>query len=133
MECPSRASKAAICGPDIASGIPDPVVELNVHRTRITTLRSTLQACPEPALAGRLDERKRPSDGKDFGVISCSPSSFSKVLDVLRMRKRERYHLFFGTSIGLVTVPANDRVSFAEFVDMYLPGCDSLSHPDGHE
>ncbi|CAN0242941.1 unnamed protein product [Ascophyllum nodosum] len=79
---------AAMYGPEIASGTPDPVVELNVRGTTMTTLSSTLRACPESALAARFDETKWPSDGKDFGKIDCRPSSFSKVLDVLRMRKR---------------------------------------------
>lgn len=81
---------------------------------------------PGVRASSEVRQRKCPSDGKDFGVIDCSPSSFSKVLDVLRMRKRERWPLFFGTSTGLVTVPSKDQASFVEFVDMYFPGCDSF-------
>ncbi|CAN0243001.1 unnamed protein product [Ascophyllum nodosum] len=119
-------------GPDIASGKSDPVVELNVHGTRATTLRSTLQACPESALAARFDETKWPSDGKDFGVIDCRPSSFSKVLDVLRMRKRAGWYpgdpqeKVVDVNTGRVTISTCDRESFEEFVRMYFPGCEGF-------
>ena len=63
----------AMYGPDITTGEPDPIVELDVRGTRMTTLRSTLQACPKSALAARFDDSKWPSGGKDFGVIDCSP------------------------------------------------------------
>ena len=120
-------------GPDVASGTtPDPVVELNVRGTRMATLRSTLRACPESALAARFDETKWPSDGKDFGVIDCCPSSFSKVLDVLRMRKRAACYLgdpqgkVVEANTGRVTISTSDRESFEEFIDMYFPGCEGF-------
>ncbi|CAB1115667.1 unnamed protein product [Ectocarpus sp. CCAP 1310/34] len=45
----------AVYGPDVAAGKEDTVVELSVRETRLTTLRSTLQACPDSALAARFD------------------------------------------------------------------------------
>ena len=124
---------AAMYGPEIASGTPDPLVELNVRGTTMTTLRSTLRACPESALAARYDETKWPSDGKDFGKIDCRPSSFSKVLDVLRMRKRSGWYLdgqrekvAEAKNTGRVTISTFDRESFEEFVRMYFPGCEGF-------
>ena len=114
----------AIYGPDIATGKPDPVVELDVRGTRITTLRSTLflQACPESALATRFNDSKRPSDGKDFGVIDCSPSIFSKVLGRAAHEKaRQMVKAPFpekrsGDEVFRVVIAAGDRASFEEFV-----------------
>lgn len=122
---------AVVYGPDIASGKSDAVVELNVRGTKMITLRSTLQACRESALAARFDESKWLSDGTDFGLIDCDPSSFSKVLDVLRMRKRENWShrasvKGLETSTSHVTVTAEDRVPFEEFVGMYFPGCEGF-------
>lgn len=78
---------AAVYGPDIASGRPDPVVELSVGGMRMTTLQSTLQVFPMSALGASFDESKWQSNGKSIGVIDCDPSTFCKVLDVLRMRE----------------------------------------------
>ena len=87
---------AAVYGPDFAAGKVDPVVELSVRGTRMTTLPSTLQACPDSALAVRFDDEKWPAAEKDLDEhgrrkIDCSSSVFSKVLDVLRMRKRSAW------------------------------------------
>ncbi|CAM9403308.1 unnamed protein product [Ascophyllum nodosum] len=118
-------------GPDIATGKPDPVVELDVRGTRMTTLRSTLQACSESALAARFDDSKWPSDGKDFGVIDCSPLIFSKVLDVLRMRKRARWSnrdaqkQEANMMVFRVMMASGNRAPFEEFVGMYFPGCEA--------
>ena len=118
-------------GPDIATGKPDPVVELDVRGTRMTTLRSTLQACSESALAARFDDSKWPSDGKDFGVIDCSPLIFSKVLDVLRMRKRARWSnrdaqkQEANMRVFRVMIASGNRAPFEEFVGMYFPGCEA--------
>lgn len=127
----AASALATVYGPDIASGKPDPVVELVVRGARMATLRSTLQVCPESALAARYDESKWPIDGKDFGVIDCRPSSFSKVLDVLRMKKREKWshgalEEDVETKTSLVTITVEDRPSFEEFLDMYFPGCESF-------
>ena len=123
----AASALATVYGPDIASGKPDPVVELIVSGARMATLRSTLQVCPESALAARFDESKWPVDGKDFGVIDCSPSSFSKVLDVLRLRKRVKWSPSTQTkTFRLVEIPEVDRVCFEEFVGMYFPGCENF-------
>ena len=115
-----------------ATGKPDPIVELEIRGTRMTTLRSTLQACPESALAARFDDSKWPSDGEDFGVIDCSPSIFSKVLDVLRVRKRARWSKQDSQKkeaqmkLFRVVIAAGDRASFEEFVGMYFPDCEAF-------
>ena len=141
LELSKKTLEAAACalvtvnGPEIASNKPDPIAELSVRRARIRTLCSTLQACPESALAGRFDVSKWPSGGKDFGVINCGPFVFSKVLDVLRMRKRVGWSLRgqgqigirAKTVVGCVVVPAHDRVYFEEFVGIYFPGCESFT------
>lgn len=45
-----------IYGPEVAGGKEDDVIDLSVRGISITTLRSTLQACPESALAARFNE-----------------------------------------------------------------------------
>lgn len=117
------------------------VVELNVRGTTMATLRSTLQACTESALAARFDEDKWPvlqtdCDEQGRRLIDCRPSVFSKVLDALRMRKRESWSLnkaeketgrsTRGTAQQAVVVEERDRACFEEFVDMYFPGCQSF-------
>ena len=129
------ASLAAVYGPDIAAGKEDSVVELNVRGTRMTTLRSTMQMCPDSALAARFDDEKWPATEKDLDEhgrrkIDCSPSVFSKVLDVLRMKKRWGWvgdgSKKSGAEVIRVAVKAPDRASFEEFVHMYFPGCESF-------
>ncbi|CAN0473508.1 unnamed protein product [Ectocarpus sp. 8 AP-2014] len=123
---------SAVYGPDVATGKEEDVVELSVRGTRITTLRSTLQDCPDSALAVMFDKDKWPATVKDLDsngrhVIDCKPSVFSKVLDVLRITKRaawarteeeRRRH-----DETRVTVTANDRLAFEESVTMYFPRC----------
>lgn len=113
----------------------DFVIELSVRGTRMTTLRSTLQACPDSALAARFDEDKWPATEKDVDergrrMIDCSPSVFSKVLDVLRMRKRASWaagsEVCCGDCGARVAVRAGDRAAFEEFVGMYFPGRESF-------
>ncbi|CAM9580160.1 unnamed protein product, partial [Laminaria digitata] len=82
-----------VYGPSVAAGEQDTVVELNVRGTGMTTLRSTLQACPHSALATMFDAERWPAtenDKDEHGrrLIDCCPTCFSKILDVLRMRKR---------------------------------------------
>ena len=129
----SAATKAlqAVYGPDIAAGDEDPVVELSVRGARMTTLRSTLQVCPDSALATRFDETKWPANEKDVDehgrrVIDCSPAVFSKVLDVLRMKKRVAWTGNKGLRTVRVAVKAVDREAFEEFVHMQFPGCESF-------
>ncbi|CAM9889877.1 unnamed protein product, partial [Hapterophycus canaliculatus] len=92
----STEALEAVYGPHVAANeeAAATVVDLTVRGTRMTTLHSTLQACPDSAFAARFDEDKWPPTAKDVDehgrrvVEDCSPSVFSKVLDVLRMRKR---------------------------------------------
>ena len=132
----AKVSAAAIAlesayGPGIPAGNEDPVVELSVRGTRMTTLRSTLQVCPDSALAARFDETRWPANEKDVDehgrrVIDCSPSVFSKVLDVLRVRKRIEWAAAKPRPTVRVAVKAVDREAFEEFVNMQFPGCESF-------
>ena len=138
----TAASQAlrTVYGPDLEANKEGFVVELNVRGTMMTTLRSTLQACPESALAARFDEGKWPVQETDCDeegrrLIDCRPSVFSKVLDALRIRKRESWSLSDaekeagGDARGtakVVTVEKHDRAGFGEFVDMHFPGCQSF-------
>ncbi|CAM9178074.1 unnamed protein product, partial [Hapterophycus canaliculatus] len=130
----SASALTAMYGPHVADGKKDTVVELSVQGTRMTTLRSTLHACPESALAVRFDEDKWPPTEKDLDehgrfVIDCSPSVFSKVLDILRMRKRAAWAGSGNADrmgSALVVVKATDRASFDKFVGMYFPGCENF-------
>ncbi|CAM9567079.1 unnamed protein product [Scytosiphon promiscuus] len=131
----SVAALAEIYGPDVADGVADPVVELNVGGTRMTTLLSTLQACPDSALAARFDAAKWPATEKDVDadgrrLMECSPSVFSKVLDVLRMRKRAAWagddpQQGWGQPVR-VGIKAVERTAFEQFVEMYFPGRQSF-------
>ncbi|CAM9717145.1 unnamed protein product [Pylaiella littoralis] len=122
---------AAVYGPDVAAGKEDPVVELTVRGIRMTTLLSTLQACPESFLATKFNQERWPATDKDVDengrqLIDCSPSVFAKVLDVLRMRKREAWAGIAPKQgcDGLVRVKikAEDRGAFEEFVEQHFPG-----------
>ncbi|CAN0446708.1 unnamed protein product, partial [Hapterophycus canaliculatus] len=117
----------ALNGQDVAANKEgaNTVVELSVHGTRMTTLRSTLQACPDSAFAVRFDEDKWPPTDKDVDehgrrvIDDCSPSVFSKILDVLRVRKRKAWASDDGRggNDARVVVKAADRAAFEEFVD----------------
>lgn len=130
----SSSALAALYGSHVAGGKRDAVMELSVRGTRMTTLRSTLQACPDTALAVRFNEDKWPPIEKDMDdrgrlVMDCSPSVFSKVLDVLRTRKRAaRAGSGDANKMGSdrVVVKAPDRGCFDEFVGMHFPGCDNF-------
>lgn len=123
----------AIFGPEVAAGRKDEVVELSVRGIRMTTLRSTLQACPESALAARFDSKKWAPTDKDLDesgrqVVDCRPSCFSKLLDVLRLRKRaewtgEDWKKGWGGSTR-VGIKAADRGEFEQFVHIHFPGCE---------
>ncbi|CAM9717215.1 unnamed protein product [Pylaiella littoralis] len=127
----SADALSAVYGPKIADGKEDPVVELNVRGSRVTTLLSTLQACPESFLATKFNQKRWPATDKDMDkdgrrLIDCSPSVFAKVLDVLRMRKRANW-----TGIAPeqgcddllhVRIKAEDRGAFEEFVEKHFPG-----------
>lgn len=128
------AALEAVYGPDIASGKPDDVVELSVRGTRMTTLRSTLTACADSALATWFNGNWPPTD-KDLDehgrrIVDCDPAVFSKVLDVLRMKKRAAWGVPRGGGGAAESVPVvvreADRACFEEFVDKYFPGCEGF-------
>ncbi|CAN0382721.1 unnamed protein product, partial [Laminaria digitata] len=83
----ARVSAAVVAletvyGPSVAAGEQDAVVELNVRGKRMTTLRSTLQACPRSALAAMFNEERWPATDKDKDehgrrLIDCDPTCFS--------------------------------------------------------
>ncbi|CAM9632658.1 unnamed protein product [Ectocarpus sp. 8 AP-2014] len=136
MAAASVKALAAVYGPHTAAGVEDRVVELSVRgprkTERMTTLLSTLQACS--VLAARLDEANWPDTEEDKDahgrrvIKDCSPLVFSKVLDVLRMKKREAWagdDKMVGAAV-LVAIKAADRAPFEEFVNMYFPGCESF-------
>eukprot|EP00904_Undaria_pinnatifida_P000590 jgi/Undpi1/10531/HiC_scaffold_29.g12981.m1 len=149
-----------VYGPSVAAGEQDPVVELNVRGTRMTTLRSTLQVCPRSALATMFNEERCPAtdkdkDGQGGRLIDCSPTCFSKILDVLRMRKRASWtrggeggeeggkdgEEKLGKKgewegrrekegalggLGAVLIKKADVGAFSEAVNRYFPGCESF-------
>lgn len=128
----SANALAAVYGPNIAAGKEDPVVELSVRGTRVTTLLSTLQVCPESFLAMTFNEDRWPATDKDVDehgrrLIDCSPSVFAKVLDVLRVRKRAGWARTASphqrrNDLVRVIVKAGDRDAFEEFVEKHFPG-----------
>lgn len=152
----ARVSAAAdalntMYGPSVAAGEQDTVVELNVRGTRMTTLRSTLQVCPRSALAAMFDAERWPGSGKDkdeYGgrVIDCNPTYFSKILDVLRMRKRaswsrdakagkageKRGEVAGLVEEGGVVLPGGvhikeaDAEAFGKAVNVYFRGCENF-------
>eukprot|EP00752_Nemacystus_decipiens_P009709 g8670.t1 len=120
---------SAVCGPDGWRKVDD-IMELNVRGTRMTTFRSTLQVCPQSALAAQFDKDKWPPTEKDLDddgwrLMDCSPSVFSKVLDVLRMRKQVNWtKAKEGSKRDVkVEVEASDWSAFKDYVDMQFPGC----------
>lgn len=131
----SAKALAAVYGPRVAAGMRDGVVELSVRGIRMTTLRSTLQACSKSALAARFDPEKWPASGKDLDehgrqVVDCRHSCFSKLLDVLRMRERAAWagsdwNQGWGGSTR-VGIKAMDRGEFEQLVHMQFPGCEKF-------
>ncbi len=130
----SRDALAAVYGPFVAAGTKDPVVELSVRgpraTARFTTLLSTLQACPDSALARRFGSNWTESEDA-YGrpvIKDCSPAVFSKVLDVLRMRKRAAWAGSNGgqneAPMVRVAVRTADREPFQRYVNMYFVGCE---------
>lgn len=124
---------AAVYGPDAATGKEDPVVELNVRGSRVTTLLSTLQVCPDSALAARFDKEKWPAtedevDQEGRRMIDCRPSVFAKVLDVLRVRKRAAWARGTtaqqpGRELVRVIIMAADRETRSKsLLNKYVPG-----------
>ena len=106
----------------------------------MTTLRSTLQACPRSALAAMFNEERWPATDKDKDehgrrLIDCDPICFSKILDALRMRKRaswgrgvtpDKQEGDNGSCPGAISIKKNDLKAFRTAVQMYFPGCESF-------
>ena len=129
-----------VYGPSVAAGGHDAVIELNVRGTRMTTLLSTLQACPSSALAVMFNEDRWPAidnDKDEHGrrLVDCDPAFFSKILDVLRMRKRsswsqgatpENQEGSRGKRSGAIVINKDEMDYFLAAVDMYFPGCESF-------
>ena len=137
-EAETRAATAIqaltfVYGPSVAAGAVDAVVELSIRGVPMTTLRSTLQACPDSVFATWFGERW-PAKAKDVDEqgrfkVDCDPSCFSKILDVMRMQKRASWTGCDealgkgGRKTARVSIADADRAAFAEAVDMYFPGC----------
>ncbi|CAM9203794.1 unnamed protein product [Laminaria digitata] len=129
-----------VYGSTVAAGERDAVVTLNVRGTKMTTMRSTLQACPRSALAAMFNADRWPATGKDKDehgrrLIDCDPTCFSKILDVLRMRKRsswsggapsEKQEGGSGKCWGAIIIKKGDIKAFRTAVHMYFPGCESF-------
>lgn len=124
-----------VYGPDIASGKKDEVVELSVRGVRMTTLRSTLTACPDSVFTTWFNGNWKPTE-KDLDklgrrMLDCKPAVFAKVLDVLRMKKRAGWapsEDAGGGGVVVKPVPVAvrqaDRACLEEFVNKYFPGCE---------
>lgn len=152
-EARRRAAAAAealttVYGPKVARGEEDSAVELSVRGMSVTTLRSTLGACPDSVFPAWLSEQAlEPESEDDDGCgtgrltdedgrlkIDCDPSCFSKILDVMRMRKRaswaadeENAHAgAVGAHTIRIPIPENDRGRFNEAVGTFFPGCEEF-------
>lgn len=137
VEAAARALKT-VYGPDVAAGTKDPVVELSVRGTSITTLQSTLLPCPNSALAAHFNMDRWPPNDKEMDAsgkrtVDCDPTSLGKILDVLRLRKRAAWasgarETAMSAQCGdfHVVVKESDRAGFDELVNMYFPGCESF-------
>ncbi len=126
-----------VYGPDIVAGKKDEVVELSVRGTRVTTLRSTLTVFPDSVFAtwfnGNWQPTEKELDEHGRWIVDCSPRVFSKVLDVLRMRKRAGWAVRGrqGEDGGAaapvsVVVREEDSDCLEEFVNKYFPGRESF-------
>eukprot|EP00903_Cladosiphon_okamuranus_P007901 g7633.t1 len=155
-EAKNRAAAAAealkiVYGPKVARGGEDSVVELSVRGMSVTTLRSTLEACPDSVFPAWLLSESSSAPGSedhDSGgrgkmtdedgrlKIDCNPNCFSKILDVMRMRKRATWWAAdeeekgVGGAVGRYTIrisiPENERGCFAEAVRKFFPGCEEF-------
>lgn len=150
-EAKIRAAAAAealtiVYGPKVARGDEDCVVELSVRGMSVTTLRSTLEVCPDSVFPAWLSERSGPESDDDDGCgksglrdedgrlkVDCDPNCFSKILDVMRMRKRAVWAADEGKDRGgvgghtiRISIPENDRGCFEEAVHTFFPGCEEF-------
>ncbi|CAM9240587.1 unnamed protein product [Choristocarpus tenellus] len=109
----------------------DCIVDLNVRGNFMSTLRSTLCLCSESALAARFRNKLWKDDMDDHGrhIIDCCPLSFMKILDVLRIRKKEivtpKVEGVVKTS-ALVNISVNMMPTFEEIVNLYFPGSEGF-------
>ena len=137
---------AIVYGPKIARGEEDRVVELSVRGMSVTTLRSTLEACPKSLFSSWFSEEDSESElddesGRGKGglvdedgryKVDCDPNYFSKIMDVMRMRKRASWaggverDLAYGLTRGTIRLPINenDRRPFKEAVRAFFPSCE---------
>lgn len=139
MAAAVRALKM-VYGPEVAAGGEDAVIDLNVRGTKTTTLRSTLRACPTSDLATMFDDDKTPAEEKDADgngrlFIDCKPSVFDKVLEVLRLKKRESWasskerqpdNISGGIHPNFVVVDQQDLQGLKEFVGKHFSGCQAF-------
>lgn len=130
-------------GPGVP-GETDAVLDLAIRGTPMSTLWSTLQVCPDSALAIMFSERwqkgKKGVDAQGRRHLDCDPACFAKVLEVLRSKKRVSLAdahgdrgregaittaagtMNKGTPRAKVVVDAAKRECFDELVNKYLPG-----------
>lgn len=123
-----------VYGPRVASGKVDEVVDISVRGTRITTLRSTLQVCPSDSFIALWLAKDKDVDDHGRWVLDCNPAMFSKILDVLRMKKRagwakdnkEKKGGGGGDVPVGVAVSKGDEADFQELVNQFFPGCEEF-------
>lgn len=163
-EAKIRAAAAAralaiVYGPRMVAcrGEEDAVVELSVRGVSVTTLRSTLETCPSSVFlawfgegkptgddesdddrhGGSGNHREGPDTVGEGGClrVDCDPKCFSKILDVMRMRKRAAWaareengairEAVGGYTIR-VSILESDRPRFKGVVRMFFPGCEGF-------
>ncbi|CAM9706528.1 unnamed protein product, partial [Hapterophycus canaliculatus] len=152
---------AIVYGPRVAApiGEENTVVELSVRGVAVTTLRSTLETCPGSVFStwfsegkptrdddvdddndlhgGRSNRREGPGMLSEDGrlKVDCDPKCFSKILDVMRMRKRDTWAAqeddgVIKEAVGghtiRISIPESDRTCFKSVVRMYFPGCEAF-------
>eukprot|EP00752_Nemacystus_decipiens_P018445 g16536.t1 len=130
---------AIMYGPRVAQGEEDPIIEFSVRggrgsTKRMMTLLSTIRVCPPASvLAVRLERWSQNDSDKDadgrWQINDCSPPLFTKLLDVLRLKKRAYWDgdgNLFRENVSIVVVWCKHRSSFEKLVNMYFPGCESF-------
>ncbi|CAM9776797.1 unnamed protein product [Ectocarpus fasciculatus] len=144
---------AIVYGPGVASARieENAVVELSVRGMSVTTLRSTLEVCPgsafstwlgadRPVACGDEGEANVEGLGRTRGDrrrnVDCDPSCFSKILDVLRMRKRSAWvtddqqgaliREAGGGHTIRIPIPESDRACFKSLVHTLFPECEDF-------
>lgn len=123
-----------VYGPCIASGQIDEVIDISVRGTRITTLRSTLQACPPDSFLALWLGKDKHVEEHGRWLLDCNPAMFSKILDVLRVRKRAGWAAKGkgqkkgrgGAAPVRIVIAEDDQADFEELVNLYFPGCEEF-------